>query len=102
MPLTQPPRDAFRVSTPRPPRTDLYPTPTPLPSPTPTPAPTLLELSARWLQIPWPPQRQETSLARLSARFLQIPLTERPRPSRSLQPQLSPRDTAQEGAEEQD
>ncbi|MFQ3613388.1 MAG: hypothetical protein SNJ68_06710 [Cyanobacteriota bacterium] len=95
MPLTQPPRDAFRVSTPRPPRTDLYPTPTPPPTPTPTPAPTLLEVSARWLQIPWPPQRQETSLVRLSARFLQIPLTERPRPSESPQPQSSPSDTAQ-------
>ncbi|MEN9204030.1 MAG: hypothetical protein Q6K80_10380 [Thermostichus sp. DG_1_6_bins_120] len=95
MPLTEPPPDAFRVSTPRPPWTDLYPTPmplltptpTPLPTSTPTPAPTVLELSARWLGIPWPPQRWEASLVCLSARFLQISL--RPFPVEDTQSQLS-------------
>jgi hypothetical protein len=90
VPLTQPPHDAFRVSTPRPPRTDLYPTPTPLPTPTPTPPPSLLEITARWLQLPWPPQRQETSLVRLSARFLDISLPPKPHRSAGPSPQPSP------------
>lgn len=51
VPLTQPPPDAFRVSTPRPPRLDLYPTPSPTPTPTPTPPPSLLELTAR-IELP--------------------------------------------------
>ncbi|MFS8819649.1 hypothetical protein NW805_04150 [Synechococcus sp. W60.1] len=88
VPLTQPPPDAFRVSTPRPPRLDLYPTPSPTPTPTPTPPPSLLELTARWLGIPWPPQ--ETSLVRLSARFLELPLPPKPRRSASPSPQPSP------------
>lgn len=88
VPLTQPPSDAFRVSTPRPPRLDLYPTPPPTPTPTPTPPLSLLELTARWLGIPWPPQ--ETSLVRLSARFLEIPLPPKPRRSASPSTQPSP------------
>lgn len=92
VPLTQPPPDAFRVSTPRPPRLDLYPTPPPTPTPTPTPPPSLLELTARWLGLPWPPQRRETSPVRLSARFLEIPLPPKPRPS----PQPSPSPEAEE------
>lgn len=92
VPLTQPPPDAFRVSTPRPPRLDLYPTPPPTPTPTPTLPPGLLELTARWLGIPWLPQRRETSPVRLSARFLDIPLPPKPRPS----PQPSPTPTGEE------
>jgi hypothetical protein len=51
VPLTQPPPNAFRVSTPRPPRLDLYPTPPPMPTPTPTPLPSLSEITARWLGL---------------------------------------------------
>ncbi|MFS8868183.1 hypothetical protein [Synechococcus sp. H65.1] len=80
VPLTQPPPDAFRVSTPRPPRLDLYPTPPPPPPSTPAPPPSLLELTARWLGIPWPPPQRETSPLRLSARFLEIPLPPKPSP----------------------
>jgi len=96
VPLTQPPPDAFRVSTPRPPRLDLYPTPPPTPTPTPTPPPSLLELTARWLGIPWPPQRREISPVRLSARFLEIPLPPNPRPS----PQPSPSPEREERKEQ--
>ncbi|MGY2752938.1 hypothetical protein ACVW0Q_001232 [Thermostichus sp. MS-CIW-21] len=96
VPLTQPPPDAFRVSTPRPPRLDLYPTPPPTPTPTPTPPPSLLELTARWLGIPWPPQRREISPVRLSARFLEIPLPPKPRPS----PQPSPSPEREERKEQ--
>jgi len=92
VPLTQPPPNAFRVSTPRPPRLDLYPTPPPMPTPTPTPLPGLLEITARWLGLLWPPQRREISPVRLSARFLDISLPPKPRPS----PQPSPTPTGEE------
>jgi hypothetical protein len=92
VPLTQPPPNAFRVSTPRPPRLDLYPTPPPMPTPTPTPLPSLSEITARWLGLLWPPQRREISPVRLSARFLDISLPPKPRPS----PQPSPTPTGEE------
>jgi hypothetical protein len=96
VPLTQPPPDAFRVSTPRPPRLDLYPTPPPMPTPTSTPLPGLLEITARWLGLSWPPQRREISPVRLSARFLEIPLPPKPRPS----PQPSPSPEREERKEQ--
>ncbi|MEN9225218.1 MAG: hypothetical protein Q6M54_07095 [Thermostichus sp. DRC_bins_24] len=102
VPLTQPPPDAFRVSTPRPPRTDLYPTPTPLPTPTPTPPPSLLEVTARWLRFPWPPQRLETSPVRLSARFLAISLPSPPPRSASPSPRPSPDEERDGTGEEPD
>jgi hypothetical protein len=92
VPLTQPPPNAFRVSTPRPPRLDLYPTPPPMPTPTSTPLPSLSEITARWLGLLWPPQRREISPVRLSAPFLDISLPPKPRPS----PQPSPTPTGEE------
>jgi hypothetical protein len=92
VPLTQPPPNAFRVSTPRPPRLDLYSTPPPMPTPTSTPLPGLLEITARRLGLLWPPQRREISPVRLSARFLDISLPPKPRPS----PQPSPTPTGEE------
>ncbi len=82
VPLTQPPRDAFRVSSPRPPR-NLNPRPSPSPPPTPQSGPSLGAITARFFDLPWPgaAPTPPPSLLQLSARFLKIPLpTPRPTP----------------------
>lgn len=82
VPLTQPPRDAFRVSSPRPPR-NLNARPSPSPPPTPQRGPSLGAITARFFDLPWPvaTPAPPPGLLQISARFLKIPLpTPRPTP----------------------
>ncbi len=70
VPLTRPPNDEFRVSSPRPPRQDRTPTPRPSPTPRSTQA-SLGFITAQFLDVSWPDRRP---LLDITAKFLQIPL----------------------------
>lgn len=72
VPLTRPPINEFRVSSPRPPRVDR--TKPPKPTPTPFLGPSLGALTATFFRIPWISQPQSSSLVRITAQFLKIPL----------------------------
>lgn len=72
VPLTRPPEDAFRVSSPRPRRIDR---PASRPRPTPSrPGLSIARVTADFLGIPWQVRSTPVSLLRTTAEFLEIPL----------------------------
>ncbi len=73
VPLTRPPENAFRVSSPRPRRID-RPNTRSRPSPQPRSGPAIAQITAEFLGIPWSPSATSVSLLRPTAEFLQIPL----------------------------
>lgn len=81
VPLTQPPREAFRVSSPRPRRTLQDRTP----KPSPTPRLSLGQVTAQFFGIRWP----EPPLLFITAEFFQVAIP-KPKPSPSAKPEKTP------------
>ncbi|MDX2272667.1 MAG: hypothetical protein NW237_12090 [Cyanobacteriota bacterium] len=95
VPLTQPPQDAFRVTSPRPRRVDNTPTSRSTP-PKDAEQDALARLTAQFLGIDWPRQAARTtasgSLVELTASFLQIrwPSPAAPKRPAALNPETRP------------
>lgn len=95
VPLTRPPDNAFRVSSPRPRRIDRPAVSRSSPTPVSRSGPELAQVTAAFLDIPWQTRVPHVRLMGPTAAFLQIPLpvsvptpggSPRPQPSPSLQP----------------
>lgn len=74
VPLTRPPENAFRVSSPRPRRVDRPRDARSRSTPASRSGVSIAQITAEFLDIPWSTQAQPPSLLRVTAEFLQIPL----------------------------